>query len=143
MGIQIPPNILPQATNIRTAISLQKLLEHGLTFQIPKESYPDEILIKADSIYKDIFIINTQVNSIGQKDQYYMPLIYSDSRIAFQAKTVDWIDIWRNLTGKYGKLSAQTIITLDTHVFFCSNLSIISSTTVTSHTYSGRGSRMN
>ena len=61
----------------------------------------------SECTFVQIFNINTPVKGIRLNDEYSFPLTHNDSRSAFLAKVVEWLDIWKKLPGKYGKLSAQ------------------------------------
>ena len=46
------------------------------------------------------------------KNELSVPLVYNDSRYAFLARIVEWLDIWRMLPGKCGKLRTQIFTSL-------------------------------
>ena len=59
------------------------------------------------SVWK-IFNINTPTKGLRLRDSLSLPLIYNDSRFLFLSRVAEWLEHWKNLPQKYGKLSPQT-----------------------------------
>ena len=59
-----------------------------------------------------IFNINRPNKDLRFKDDFSRVLIHNDSRLGFITRIVYWIDAWKALPGKEGKLSPQTFTSL-------------------------------
>ena len=55
-----------------------------------------------------IFNVNSPMKGKRLRDFYSNPLINNDGRFSFLDKVVQWLDIWKLLPGKVGKLMPQT-----------------------------------
>ena len=61
-----------------------------------------------------LFNINRPNKGIRMNDEFSQQFYYNDVRLAFLAKVVNWLGIWKALPGKDGKLSPQTFTRLKT-----------------------------
>ena len=55
-----------------------------------------------------IFNVNTPNKGFRLNDTNSMPLRNNDVRFSFLSKVVEWLDYWKMMPGKLGKLSSQT-----------------------------------
>ena len=55
-----------------------------------------------------IFNINTPNKCLLLKDEFSNPLSYNDTRFSFLKHVIDWLECWRSIPEKNGKLSPQT-----------------------------------
>ena len=69
-------------------------------------------------------------------DDLSLPLIYNDSRFTLLSRIADWVSHWKELPGKYRKLTPQTFTSLHTAVIVFLKSSIIWAKIVDSITFS-------
>ena len=55
-----------------------------------------------------IFNINTPNKGLLLKDEFSNPLSYNDTRFSFLKRVIDWLECWKSIPEKNGKLSPQT-----------------------------------
>ena len=89
--------------NDQTAAAIQI---HSSTRNVFKSQTDDFIRIIC-SVWK-IFNINTPTKGLRLKDSLSLPLTYNDSRFLFLSRVTEWLDHWKTIPQKYGKLSPQT-----------------------------------
>ena len=73
-------------------------------FITPLEIY---LKLKQRTVWK-IFNVNTPTKGIRIRDNLKLPLTYNDSRFLFLSRVTEWLDHWKTIPQKYGKLSPQT-----------------------------------
>ena len=67
----------------------------------------------------EIFNVNTPTHKgIRPRDNLSLPLTYNDSIFTFLSRIVDWLEHWKNIPAKFGKLSLHTIISFH-HTTVC------------------------
>ena len=82
--------------------------------KIFNESRPDQFKCQTsdfiDIVVKmwKIFNINRPNKDVRFKDEYSKQLVHDDPRFDLCHQIVNWLDVWRSLPGKEGKLSPQT-----------------------------------
>ena len=79
---------------------------HNSTRDVFKTQTEDFIRLIC-SVWK-IFNVNTPTKGIRFRDNLSLPLTYNDSRFTFLSRIVDWLEHWKNIPAKFGKLSPQT-----------------------------------
>ena len=72
-------------------------------FRTPLEIY---LKLKQRTVWK-IFNVNTPTKGIRIRDNLSLPLTYNDFRFTFLSRIVDWLEHWKNIPAKFGKLSPQ------------------------------------
>ena len=72
-------------------------------FRTPLEIY---LKLKQRTVWK-ISNVNTPTKGIRIRDNFSLPLTYNDFRFTFLSRIVDWLEHWKNIPAKFGKLSPQ------------------------------------
>ena len=89
-----------------SAIRIQNLFRRQI-FQTHTSDFIDVI----NQLWK-LFNINRPNKNIRLNDDISEQFYYNDFRFGFLAKVVDWLDNWKSLPEKDGKLSAQTFTSI-------------------------------
>ena len=106
-----PTNLERQNVNLALAVfsestnatlSLNKQLQ-GAAIVTQTHEFLDVII----RIWK-IFNVNSPMKGKRLRDSFSNPLIKNDERFCFLDKVVQWLDTWKLLPGKVGKLTPQT-----------------------------------
>ena len=75
------------------------------------KTHTSEFIDTINQLWK-IFNVNRPNKNIRLNDDISEQFYYNDFRFGFLAKIVDWLDKWKSLPGKDGKLSAQTFTSI-------------------------------
>ena len=84
----------------------------------------EDFILLICSVWK-IFNVNTPTKGIRLRDNLSLPLTYNDSRFTFLSRIVDWLEHWKNIPAKFGKLSPQTFTSFHHTTVCLPKLSII------------------
>ena len=106
-----PTNLERQNVNLALAVFSESTCA---TLRLKKEmqgaaigTQTQEFLDVMIRIWK-FFNVNSPMKGKRLRDFYSNPLINTDGRFSFLDKVVQWLDIWKLLPGKVGKLTPQT-----------------------------------
>ena len=82
-------------------------VNHQSRYQLSTNSQTADFITIMCNVWK-IFNINTPNKGILLKDKFSIPLTNNDTRFSFLQRVVDWVECWRAMPDKRGKLSPQT-----------------------------------
>ena len=82
-------------------------VKHLSKYQLCTTSQTADFISIICKVWK-IFNINTPNKGLLLKDEFSNPLSYNDTRFSFLKRVIDWLECWRSIPEKNGKLSPQT-----------------------------------
>ena len=106
-----PSNLERQNVNFAIKIFHDSTYNGLLTFKIEKEIVEKNhtiAFLKLISNIWDVFNVNWVGKDMRFKNDYSAPLCQNDSRLSFIRKVVGWLNCWKILPSRFGKLTPQT-----------------------------------